>query len=54
MNTLINVHKVCSKNIRSYSVQEIVCNEDVEIRVDNIIKTNINIQCNKIDIYIYF
>ncbi|KAL6120682.1 hypothetical protein NUSPORA_02549 [Nucleospora cyclopteri] len=32
-----------SKKIRNHSVQEIVCNEKVEIRVDNRIKTSINI-----------
>ncbi|KAL6122349.1 hypothetical protein NUSPORA_00589 [Nucleospora cyclopteri] len=42
-----------SKKIRNHSVQEIVCNEDVEIRVDNRIKTNVNIQCNKPDLFIH-
>ncbi|KAL6120507.1 hypothetical protein NUSPORA_02757 [Nucleospora cyclopteri] len=42
-----------SKKIRNHSVQEIVCNEDVEIRVDNRIKTNVKIQCNKPDLFIY-
>ncbi|KAL6122095.1 hypothetical protein NUSPORA_00910 [Nucleospora cyclopteri] len=42
-----------SKKIRNHSVQEIVCNEDVEIRVDNRIKTNVKIQCNKSDLSIY-
>ncbi|KAL6121193.1 hypothetical protein NUSPORA_01929 [Nucleospora cyclopteri] len=35
--------------IRNYSVQEIVCNEEV----DNRIKTNVKIQCNKPDLFIY-
>ncbi|KAL6122464.1 hypothetical protein NUSPORA_00505 [Nucleospora cyclopteri] len=42
-----------SKKIRNHSVQEIVCNEDVEIRVDNRIKTNVKIQCNKPDLFIH-
>ncbi|KAL6121353.1 hypothetical protein NUSPORA_01742 [Nucleospora cyclopteri] len=42
-----------SKNIRNHNVQEIVCNEDVEIRVDNRIKSNVKIQCNKPDLFIY-
>ncbi|KAL6120332.1 hypothetical protein NUSPORA_02952, partial [Nucleospora cyclopteri] len=42
-----------SKKIRNHSVQEIVCNEEVEIRVDNRIKTNVKIQCNKPDLFIY-
>ncbi|KAL6120431.1 hypothetical protein NUSPORA_02843 [Nucleospora cyclopteri] len=42
-----------SKKICNHSVQEIVCNEDVEIRVDNRIKTNVKIQCNKPDLFIH-
>ncbi|KAL6120338.1 hypothetical protein NUSPORA_02946, partial [Nucleospora cyclopteri] len=42
-----------SKKIRNHSVQEIVCNEDVEIWVDNRIKTNVKIQCNKPDLFIH-
>ncbi|KAL6121702.1 hypothetical protein NUSPORA_01332 [Nucleospora cyclopteri] len=42
-----------SKKIRNHSVQEIVCNEEVEIWVDNRIKTNVKIQCNKPDLFIY-
>ncbi|KAL6120406.1 hypothetical protein NUSPORA_02870 [Nucleospora cyclopteri] len=42
-----------SKKIRNHSVQEIVCNEEVEIRVDNRIKTNVKIRCNKPDFFIY-
>ncbi|KAL6120329.1 hypothetical protein NUSPORA_02955 [Nucleospora cyclopteri] len=34
------------KKTRNHSVQEIVCNEEVEIRVDNRIKTNVKIQGN--------
>ncbi|KAL6120364.1 hypothetical protein NUSPORA_02915 [Nucleospora cyclopteri] len=42
-----------SKKIRNHSVQEIVCNEEIEIRVDNRIKIKVNIQCNKPDLFIY-
>ncbi|KAL6121945.1 hypothetical protein NUSPORA_01053 [Nucleospora cyclopteri] len=42
-----------SKKIRNHSVQEIVCNEEVEIWLDNRIKTNVKIQCNKPDLFIY-
>ncbi|KAL6120851.1 hypothetical protein NUSPORA_02344 [Nucleospora cyclopteri] len=42
-----------SKKIRNHFVREIVCNEEVEIRVDNRIKTNVKIQCNKPDLFIY-
>ncbi|KAL6120643.1 hypothetical protein NUSPORA_02590 [Nucleospora cyclopteri] len=42
-----------SKKICNHSVQEIVCNEDVEIRVDNRIKTNVKIHCNKPDLFIH-
>ncbi|KAL6120290.1 hypothetical protein NUSPORA_02998 [Nucleospora cyclopteri] len=38
-----------SKKIRNHSVQEIVCNEGV----GNRIKTNVKIQCNKPDLFIY-
>ncbi|KAL6120420.1 hypothetical protein NUSPORA_02856 [Nucleospora cyclopteri] len=38
-----------SKKIGNHSVQEIVCNEEV----DNRIKTNVKIQCNKPDLFIY-
>ncbi|KAL6120530.1 hypothetical protein NUSPORA_02728, partial [Nucleospora cyclopteri] len=41
------------KKKRNHSVQEIVCNEEIEIRVDNRIKTNVKIQCNKPDLFIY-
>ncbi|KAL6120553.1 hypothetical protein NUSPORA_02697 [Nucleospora cyclopteri] len=41
-----------SKKICNHSVKEIVCNEDVEIRVDNRIKTNVKIQCNKSDLFL--
>ncbi|KAL6120655.1 hypothetical protein NUSPORA_02578 [Nucleospora cyclopteri] len=42
-----------SRNIRNHSVQEIVCNEDVEIWADNRIKTNVKIQCNNPDLFIH-
>ncbi|KAL6122465.1 hypothetical protein NUSPORA_00448 [Nucleospora cyclopteri] len=42
-----------SKKIRNHGVQKIVCNEDVEIRVENRIKTNGEIQCNKPDLFIH-
>ncbi|KAL6120363.1 hypothetical protein NUSPORA_02917 [Nucleospora cyclopteri] len=41
------------KKIRNHSVQEIVCNKEVEIRVDNRITTNVKIQCNKPNVFIY-
>ncbi|KAL6120289.1 hypothetical protein NUSPORA_03000 [Nucleospora cyclopteri] len=41
------------KKKRNYSVQEIACNEKVEIWVNNRIKTNVKIQCYKIDLFIY-
>ncbi|KAL6120288.1 hypothetical protein NUSPORA_03002 [Nucleospora cyclopteri] len=41
------------KKKRNHSVQEIVCNEKVEIRVNNRIKTNVKIQCYKTDLFIY-
>ncbi|KAL6120699.1 hypothetical protein NUSPORA_02527 [Nucleospora cyclopteri] len=42
-----------SKKIRNHSVQEIVCNENVEIKAYNKIKTNVKIQCNKPDHFIH-
>ena len=43
-----------SKKLRSHSVQEVVANENVEIRVDTRIKTDIKIQHNITDqIYLY-
>ncbi|KAL6120313.1 hypothetical protein NUSPORA_02971 [Nucleospora cyclopteri] len=42
-----------SKKIRNHSVQEIVCNEEVGIRVDNIIKTNVKIRCSNPDLFIH-
>ncbi|KAL6120493.1 hypothetical protein NUSPORA_02773 [Nucleospora cyclopteri] len=42
-----------SKKIRNHSVQEIVCNENVEIWVDNKIKINVKIQCNNPDLFIH-
>ena len=42
-----------SKKMRNHSVQEIVANEDVEIRVDTRIKTEVKIQNDRPDIFIY-
>ena len=39
--------------MRSHSVQEIVANENVEIRVDTRIKTDIKIQHNRPDLFVY-
>ena len=41
-----------SKNLRSHSVQEVVANENVEIRVDTRIKTDIKIQHDRPDIFV--
>ncbi|TBU03802.1 hypothetical protein CWI36_0859p0010, partial [Hamiltosporidium magnivora] len=41
-----------SKRIRSHSVQEILYNEYAEIRVDTRIKTDVNIRCNRPDIFV--
>ncbi|KAL6122103.1 hypothetical protein NUSPORA_00896 [Nucleospora cyclopteri] len=41
-----------SKKICKHSVLKKVCNEDIEIPVDNRIKTNVKIQCNKPDLFI--
>jgi hypothetical protein len=42
-----------SKKLRSHSVQEVVANDNVEIRVDTRIKTDINIQHNRPDLFVY-
>ena len=42
-----------SKKLRSHSVQEVVANENVEIRVDTRIKTDIKIQHNRPDLFVY-
>ncbi|KAL4719725.1 hypothetical protein ACJJTC_004657 [Scirpophaga incertulas] len=42
-----------SKKLRTHSVQEVVANENVEIRVDTRIKTDIKIQHNRPDIFVY-
>ena len=39
--------------MRNHSAQEIVANEDVEIRVDTRIKTEVKIQNDRPDIFIY-
>jgi hypothetical protein len=41
------------KKLRSHSVQEVVANENVEIRVDTRIKTDIKIQHNRPDLFVY-
>ena len=41
-----------SKKLRSHSVQEVVANENVEIRVDTRIKTDIKIQHDRPDIFV--
>jgi hypothetical protein len=42
-----------SKKMRSHSVQEVLANENVEIRVDTRIKTDIKIQHNRPDLFVY-
>ena len=42
-----------SKKIRSHSIQEILVNENAEIRVDTRINVNVKIQCNKPDIFVW-
>jgi len=42
-----------SRKLRSHSVQEVVANENVEIRVDTRIKTDIKIQHNRPDLFVY-
>ncbi|TBU07250.1 hypothetical protein CWI39_0345p0010 [Hamiltosporidium magnivora] len=50
---LLNKYKFkSSKRIRSHSVQEILYNEYAEIRVDTRIKTDVNIRCNRPDIFV--
>ena len=42
-----------SKKLRSHSVKEIVSNEYVEIRVDTRVKTDIKVQNNRPDIFVF-
>ena len=42
-----------SRKLRSHSVQEVVANKNVEIRVDTRIKTDIKIQHNRPDLFVY-
>ncbi|KAL6120866.1 hypothetical protein NUSPORA_02322 [Nucleospora cyclopteri] len=42
-----------TKKIHNHFVQAILCNEEVEILIDNSLKTNANIQCNKPDLFIH-
>ena len=52
--TLCNKYGVKnSKKLRSHSVQEVVANENVEIRVDTRIKTDVKIQHNRPDLFVY-
>ncbi|KAL6121472.1 hypothetical protein NUSPORA_01595 [Nucleospora cyclopteri] len=44
---------MCLILIRNHSVQEKVYNKDVEIWLDNKIKANVKIQCNKPDLFIH-
>jgi hypothetical protein len=39
--------------MRFYYVQEVVANENVEIRIDTRIKTDIKIQHNRPDLFVY-
>ncbi|KAI5169470.1 hypothetical protein PAEPH01_0742 [Pancytospora epiphaga] len=39
--------------MRSHSVQEIVANENVEIRVDTRVRTVIKVDANRLDIFVY-
>lgn len=41
------------RRCRAHSVQEVVANESVDIRVNNKIKTGIKIQYNIIDLFAY-
>jgi hypothetical protein len=41
-----------SRKLRSHTVQEVVANENVEIRVDTRIKTDIKIQHNRPDLLV--
>ena len=42
-----------SKKLRTHSVQEVVANENAEIRVDTHIKTDVIIQNNRPDLFVY-
>ena len=42
-----------SKKLRSHSVEEVVANENVEIWVDTRIKTDVKIQHNRPDLFVY-
>ena len=42
-----------SKKLKSHSVQEVVANGNVEIRVDTRIKTDVKIQHNRPDLFVY-
>ncbi|KAM0677691.1 hypothetical protein BDAP_001591 [Binucleata daphniae] len=53
-STLCNKYSIKrSKKLRTHSVQEIIANENAEIRVDTRIKTDIKIKNNKPDIFIH-
>ena len=42
-----------SKKMRTHSVQEVIANENVEIRVDTRIKTDVRIQHDRPDLFVY-
>ncbi|MCB1712129.1 MAG: reverse transcriptase family protein [Candidatus Riesia sp.] len=51
---LCNNYKIkSSKRMRSHSIQEIVGNKEVEIRVDTRIKTDIKVPNNRPDLFVY-
>ncbi|KAM0677311.1 hypothetical protein BDAP_002174 [Binucleata daphniae] len=51
---LCNKYKIKrSKKLRSHSVQEVIANENAEIRVDTRIKTDIKIKHDRPDIFVY-
>lgn len=50
------MQEVCSQEdykTKTHSVQEVVANDKIEIRVDIIIKTDINIQHDRPDIFLH-
>ena len=52
--TLCNKYGIkTSKKLKSYTVQEVLANENVKIRVDTRIKTNVKIQDNRPDFFIH-
>lgn len=51
--TLCNKYGIKTKKLRTHPVQEVVTNENVEIWVNTKIKTDIKIQHNRPDMFIY-